>query len=76
VAFLNAFHGDSAELLDLIEAVKARIQIREGEIRLKYSLSAQVPEWTYFSSIVVSNCYLHKRNKNKLTFSMINQWIQ
>jgi hypothetical protein len=76
VAFLNSFHGDAAELLDLIEGVKETITLREQEVREKYGLAEQVPEWEYFNSIVVNGCYLHKRGKGKLTFSMLNQWIQ
>jgi hypothetical protein len=76
VTFLNSFHGDASELLDLIEGVKESISRREGEVRAKYGLAVQVPEWGYFSSIVVNGCYLHKRSKGKLTFSMLNQWIQ
>jgi hypothetical protein len=34
-----------------------------------------VPEWSYFGEIVIGNCYIQKRNKSKLTFSMINTWI-
>lgn len=76
VAFLNAYHGDAAELLDLMESIKESIACREAEVREKYGLAEQVPEWSHFNSIVVNGCYLHKRSKSKLTFSMLNQWIQ
>jgi hypothetical protein len=39
-------------------------------------LAEQVPQWEHFNSIVVNGCYTHKRSKGKLTFSMLNQWIQ
>ena len=45
-------------------------------MREKYCLAEQVPQWSYFNSIVVNGCYTHKRSKGKLTFSMLNQWIQ
>jgi hypothetical protein len=35
-----------------------------------------VPEWSYFNSIVVNNCCLTKRNKHRLTYSLLNTWIQ
>lgn len=76
VAFLNGYHADAAELLDLMEGVKENISNREAEIRAKYGLAEQVPEWSHFNSIVVNGCYLQKRSKAKLTFSMLNHWIQ
>ena len=35
-----------------------------------------MPEWSYFSSIVVSNCCRTKRNRQRLTYSLLNTWIQ
>jgi hypothetical protein len=35
-----------------------------------------VPEWSSFSSVVVNNCYAYKRSRSKLTYSLINLWIQ
>ena len=43
---------------------------------MKYHLSEYVPEWSYFNSIVVNNCYLMKRNRHRLTYSLLNTWIQ
>jgi len=45
-------------------------------IRLKYGLPHFVPEWSYFSSIVISKCLSSRLNKQKLTYSLLNQWIQ
>lgn len=49
---------------------------REAQVREKYSLPEYVPEWSYFNAIVVNNCYLIKRNKHRLTYSLLNSWIQ
>ncbi len=35
-----------------------------------------MPQWSYFSSIVIHNCQLTKRNRQKVTYSLLNQWIQ
>ena len=34
-----------------------------------------VPQWNYFSQVVIDNCMRVKRNRQRLTFSMFNQWI-
>ena len=39
-------------------------------------MPAFVPEWGYFGTVVVNNCMMVKRNKQKLTFSLLNMWIQ
>jgi hypothetical protein len=73
---LNSFGGDSSELFDLVEAAKYRISECERDLQKKYKLPEMVPEWSYFNRIVVNSCYLFKRNRQKLTFSLLNLWIQ
>lgn len=60
----------------MLEHLKMQILSREKELREKYKLPLFVPEWSYFNSIVINNCYSFKRNRQKLTFSLFNQWIQ
>jgi hypothetical protein len=60
----------------MLQDLKMRIAEREQELQEKYKLPTFVPEWSFFSSIVINNCYSFKRNRQKLTFSLLNQWIQ
>jgi hypothetical protein len=75
ICSLNQFSGDLAELFDLLEGIKGEVEDREEEIRETYKLPRFVPEWSYFNRIVVDNCMRMKKNRQRLTFSMFNQWV-
>jgi len=59
----------------MVEDVKQLIVEKAEEIREIYSLPKYVPEWEYFNTIVIDNCMKMKKNRQRLTFSMFNQWI-
>lgn len=76
ISSLNHYSGDMAELFDLLKQIKFYIEEKEQEIRDLYQLPKFVPEWSYFGNIVIDNCMLAKKNRQKVTFSVLNQWIQ
>lgn len=61
---------------DSFDAVRETLQNAERNLREKYNLPEKVPNWSHFMSCVVNNCYLYRKSKSKLTYSLLNQWIQ
>jgi len=50
--------------------------MREMQVRQKYKLDAHVPEWNSFNMLVVDRCLMIKRNRQRLTYSLLNGWVQ
>ena len=73
---LNSFRGSGAELMDRVAEIKQAVMDKEKEVRERYDLSLFVPTWSQFTLVVIDRCLQVRRSKQRLTYSLLNTWIQ